>query len=209
MVAGSWREKKGRVDLACTRVILVRRAQARANNYNPNSVPRDKLELLAQSIADNGFCFPVVVILDPDLSAAEGFDVYVIVDGFHRFTVCGPDWLDVDPLPVVVLTHDFARRLAATWQFNKARGHHRVDLDADLVTALAAQGVADEEICARLGVDLDTVLRYRQLAGPAALFARAAYSPAWAMAGAAGEEGGEVDAVGPVDPPPGEAAGGG
>ena len=171
----TWREKRGRVDLACLRVIVVPRAEVEANNYNPNSVAPDKLELLAQSVADNGFCFPIVVIRD------EERGVYVIVDGFHRWTVCGPEWLDVAMVPVVVLSHTMAGRLAATWQFNKARGSHSVDLDAELIRALLEQGLTDDEVGARLGVDLDTVHRYKQVTGIAALFARSPYSTAWAM----------------------------
>ncbi len=171
----TWREKRGRVDYACMRVILVPWAEIVANNYNPNSVPPDKLELLAQSIADNGFCFPVVVIRD------EERGVYVIVDGFHRWTVSGPEWLALDMVPVVVLPHSMAQRLSATWQFNKARGHHSVDLDAELIRALLGQGLSEAEVCARLGVDADTVHRYKQVTGIAALFARSPYSTAWSM----------------------------
>lgn len=171
----TWREKRGAVDYACLRVILVRRDEVEANNYNPNSVPPDKLELLAQSIADNGFCFPVVVIRD------EERGVYVIVDGFHRWTVSGPEWLALEMVPVVVLSHSMAQRLSATWQFNKARGHHSVDLDAELIRALLQQGLTDAEVCARLGVDADTVHRYKQVTGIAALFARSPYSTAWRM----------------------------
>lgn len=171
----TWREKRGRVDYACMRVILVPWAEIVANNYNPNSVPPDKLELLAQSIADNGFCFPVVVIRD------EERGVYVIVDGFHRWIVSGPEWLALDMVPVVVLPHSMAQRLSATWQFNKARGHHSVDLDAELIRALLGQGLSEAEVCARLGVDADTVHRYKQVTGIAALFARSPYSTAWSM----------------------------
>jgi hypothetical protein len=171
----TWREKRGRVDLACLRVIVVPREEVEANNYNPNSVAPDKLELLAQSVADNGFCFPIVVIRD------EERGVYVIVDGFHRWTVCGPEWLDVAMVPVVVLPHAMAARLAATWQFNKARGSHSVDLDAELIRALIEQGLSDDEVGTRLGVDLDTVHRYKQVTGIAALFARSNYSASWSM----------------------------
>lgn len=171
----TWREKRGRVDLACLRVITVPYGEVEANGYNPNSVAPDKLELLAQSIADNGFCFPIVVIRD------EERGVYVIVDGFHRWTVCGPAWLALDAIPVVVLTHSMAERLAATWQFNKARGHHQVDLDAEVIRALLGQGKTEEEIALHLGIDGDTVHRYKQITGVAALFARTPYSTAWTM----------------------------
>ena len=171
----AWEAKRGKVALTCLQVIAAPRAQVVANNYNPNSVAPDKMELLAESVADNGFCFPIVTVYDPER------DVYVIVDGFHRWTIAQPEWLDIDPVPVVVLPHGMAGRLAATWQFNKARGTHQVDLDADLVRALLEQGLDETEVAQRLGIDLDTVHRYKQVTGVAALFAKTPYSMAWEM----------------------------
>jgi len=159
----------------CLSVRMVPREKVIANNYNPNSVSPDKLHLLRQSIVDNGFCFPIVVIYDADR------DCYVIIDGFHRRLMCEPEWLDLPEVPVVVLEHDLTRRMAATVQFNKARGHHQVDLDAEIVRSLIEQGLTDKEVAERLGMDLDTVHRYKQITGVAALFARAEYSMAWEM----------------------------
>lgn len=163
------------VGIPCANTLIVRREFVRANTYNPNAVPDAKLELLRQSILDNGFCFPIVTIFDPDLLA------FVVIDGFHRFKVSGPGWLEMAYVPVVVLDHDVSRRMAATWQFNKARGHHQVDLDADLIRALIQQGMAEDQICEHLGIDLDTVHRYKQLTGIAELFRDAAYSLSWEM----------------------------
>ena len=162
--------------IPCANTLLVRRELVRANTYNPNHVPEGKMELLRQSICDNGFCFPIVAIYDPDLRC------FVVVDGFHRYLISGPGWLDMPYVPVVVLDHDTSRRMAATWQFNKARGVHQVDLDADLIRALIEQGVSEEEIGERLGIDLDTVHRYKQLTGIAELFRHTDYSLSWEMA---------------------------
>jgi len=71
--------------------------------------------------------------------------------------------------------------MAATWQFNKARGVHQVDLDADLIRALLQQGLGEDEVAEKLGIDLDTVLRYKQVTGIAELFKGAQYSMAWEM----------------------------
>lgn len=166
---------KGQVKIAvpCANTVLVRRSLVVANTYNPNQVSDDKMELLRQSILDNGFVFPCAVIWDAE---AEQF---VIVDGFHRYLITGSRWLDLECVPVAVLDHEMAQRLAATWQFNKARGNHQVDLDADLIRALIEQGMEEEEIVKHLGIDLDTVHRYKQVTGIAALFANAVYSMAW------------------------------
>ncbi len=173
------------IAMPCMAPILVPRACIDANNYNPNSVSPDKMLLLCQSIIDNGFCFPIVVIHDPETGR------YVIIDGFHRYVVSGPEWLDLEMVPVVVLAHDMAKRLYATVQFNKARGVHQVDLDAEVVRALLAQGQSEAEIAEHLKIDPDTVHRYKQLTGVAALFQATPYSLAWTMTDDASEpEGG-------------------
>lgn len=168
---------KGAVQIGvpCADVFLARRSLVVANTYNPNHVSPDKMQLLCQSVIDNGFVFPCAVIWDDE---AEQF---VIVDGFHRYLVTGPDWLGLEYVPVAVLNHNAAQRLAATWQFNKARGSHEVDLDADLIRALLEQGMSDEDITVHLGIDLDTVHRYKQVTGIAALFANSVYSLSWHM----------------------------
>ena len=56
--------KKGTVLLPCMNVTIVPVSQVKANNYNPNNVSEDNMQLLLQSILDNGFCFPVVTIFD-------------------------------------------------------------------------------------------------------------------------------------------------
>jgi ParB-like chromosome segregation protein Spo0J len=163
------------IAMPCLNVVLVPREKVVANAYNPNSVPPDKLELLRQSIIANGFCFPIVVIYDPDE------DQYVIIDGFHRRMLCDPEWLDIPMVPVVVLAHDITQRMAATVQFNKARGIHQIDLDAEVVRAMLQQGLAEEEVAARLGMELEAVHRYKQLSGVAELFRNSDYSMSWEM----------------------------
>lgn len=164
---------KQEIKMPCLAIKLVTRDDIMANNYNPNSVPSDKMELLKQSIIDNGFCFPIVTIW------SEEEQKYVIIDGFHRFTMCSPEWLDIEQVPIVVLDHDISQRMAATVQFNKARGVHEIDGDADIVKSLSQQGLSDEEICKHLGLDAETVLRYKQLTGILDLFKNTSYSPAW------------------------------
>lgn len=163
----------GAIPVPCMTTLLVRAELVVENLYNPNSVPPDKMELLQQSILDNGVAFPVVTVWDDDQQK------FVVVDGAHRTMMLGVSWLDCDYIPVVVLPHGVEKRLAATWQFNKARGVHQVDLDADLIRRLVEQGLSDDEIAVRLGVDTDTVFRYKQVTGIAELFRGAEWSSAW------------------------------
>jgi ParB-like chromosome segregation protein Spo0J len=173
---------KRQILVPCANTLLVRRDLVVANTYNPNNVSDDKMELLYQSIVDNGFAFPIVAIWDDDQQ------LFVVVDGFHRYLISGPRWLDMSHVPVAVLAHDAKQRMVATWQFNKARGSHEVDLDADLIRALIQQGMDEEAICQHLGIDLDTVHRYKQITGIAELFQHAQYSMAWEMVEVTGGE---------------------
>ena len=164
-----------RIEMPCLQTRLVPRENVVANGYNPNSVNDDKLDLLKQSIIDNGFCFPIVTIWDGDQ------EKYVIIDGFHRWLVSSPEHLDIQEIPIVVLKHDVSKRMIATVQFNKARGVHQVDLDAELIRSLIEQGLGEEDIAAKLGLDIESVHRYKQLTGVAELFAKSDYSRSWDM----------------------------
>jgi ParB-like chromosome segregation protein Spo0J len=166
--------KKGNVALPCLDVKIVPIDQVQANNYNPNAVPENNMRLLEESILSNGFCFPVVTIWDPDE------EKYVIIDGFHRYLIFR-DWLEAKELPIVVLEHDISQRMAATVQFNRARGVHQVELMGDLVKALVEQGLADDEIAERLGMEIEEVFRLKQITGIAELFKNQVYSKAWVM----------------------------
>ena len=167
--------KHGKVLVPCANTLLVNPKLVVANGYNPNFVPSEKMALLRQSILDNGFCFPVVAIWDDEQES------FCIIDGFHRSTMAGAEWLDFDYLPLVVLDHDMKKRMAATVQFNKARGVHQVDLDADVIRALIEQGMDEEDISIHLGIDVDTIHRYKQLTGVAELFKNSNYSTSWDM----------------------------
>lgn len=167
--------KLGTIALPCMEPVVVPLDKVRANTYNPNHVSENNMELLLQSIKDNGFCFPVVVIYD------DALDEYIVIDGFHRYLIFR-DYLQADCIPVVVLKHTLAKRMAATVQFNRARGVHQVDLMGDLVQALVGQGLSDEEISQRLGMEEEEVFRLKQITGIAELFKNQVYSKSWEMA---------------------------
>jgi len=161
------------INMPCLDVQMADRDMVVANNYNPNHVSPDKMELLKQSILDNGFAYAIVTIWDEDISK------YVVIDGGHRRIICEPEWLDINPIPIIVLNHNISQRMAATIQFNKARGVHQCDLDADVIRALVEQGLSDAEISTHIGIDEDTIHRYKQLTGIAELFKNVEYSMSW------------------------------
>lgn len=166
--------KHGReVKIPCVDTVLVIRHLVQANTYNPNGMPDQKREDLIESILLAGFAYGVASWWDDDL------EKFVVVDGFHRWLVSGFDDLGLAYVPVTPLDLTPPERMMATWMFNKARGFHQVDLDAELIRSLIEQGVNEEEIVKHLGIDLDTVHRYKQVTGIAELFRGAQYSMAW------------------------------
>lgn len=164
--------KKGKIALPCMTPVIVPINKVQANDYNPNHVSTKNMKLLERSIVDNGFCFPIVTIYD------EQADKYVIVDGFHRYLIFR-DYLQAENIPVVVLKHSIAKRMAATIQFNRARGVHQIEEMGDLIIALINQGVPEDKITKELGMDLEEVLRLKQVTGVAEAFKNQAYSAAW------------------------------
>lgn len=166
--------KKGPIEMPVMRPKIVPIDMVQANDYNPNRVPKNNMQLLEESILSNGFCFAVVTIWDEDLQK------YVIVDGFHRYTVF-KDYLEAEEIAIIVLNEDINQRRAATVQFNRARGVHQVEDMGDLVAAMLKDGMDETEIAKALGMDFDEVLRLKQVTGIAELFKNQTYSKSWEM----------------------------
>lgn len=170
--------KKGRLDLPCMDVRLVPIGQVHTNNFyeNPNHVSKNNMELLERSIMLNGFCFPVVCVDSEDYPGE-----YEIVDGHHRYLIFR-DYLGADEIPIVInARHKPSDRMAATVEFNRARGVHGVEEMSDLVRRMISQGCTDDEIAKECGMELEEVLRLKQLTGIAEVFKNQVYSMSWQM----------------------------
>jgi ParB-like chromosome segregation protein Spo0J len=127
-----------------------------ANDYNPNRVSRENLDLLVQSILSNGWTLPIVV--RPD---------YTIIDGFHRWTVAGEEPLKTKlsgKVPVVIVRHDDeAGDVYGTITHNRARGTHLLEPMKNIVRRLLAQGKTVKEIGKALGMKPEEVFRLSDL----------------------------------------------
>lgn len=160
-----------------SRVRWVHVDEVQANDYNPNSVAINEMRLLHTSIAADGYTQPVVTIWDEELGR------YVIVDGFHRYTVMRTQQDVYDTtggyLPIVVIDKPIADRIAATVRHNRARGKHSVAGMSSLVFQMLQEGKSDAEICNEIGLEPEELLRLKHITGFSKLLKDHEYTMAW------------------------------
>ena len=159
------------------RIIQVPIEKVKPNTYNPNSVAPPEMRLLYESIKIDGYTMPIVCYY------SQSQDVYVIVDGFHRYRIM-LDHADIykrenGMLPVTVIDKPLSNRMASTIRHNRARGSHNVDLMSNIVKELHELGRSDAWISKHLGMDRDEILRLKQITGLAALFKDVKFGEAW------------------------------
>jgi ParB-like chromosome segregation protein Spo0J len=124
----------------------------KANDWNPNRVSQENLDLLVRSILSNGWTLPIVC--RPD---------FTIIDGFHRWTVSGREPLVTKldgKVPIVTVRHDDeTASIYGTVTHNRARGTHLLDPMKNIVTRLLSQGKTVKEIGRELGMRPEEVFR--------------------------------------------------
>jgi len=161
-------EKKQMVNLMAPLSTLqwVDRNKLHANDWNPNKVTRENLELLTQSIFSNGWTLPIVCRPDE-----------TIIDGFHRWIVSGPEWtyrpegqkkilyeLLGGNVPRVIVVHaDEAGDIYGTVTHNRARGTHLLEPMKNIVRQLISQGKSVKEISKELGMRPEEIFRLSDL----------------------------------------------
>jgi ParB-like chromosome segregation protein Spo0J len=159
-------------------VLWVKNELVKANDYNPNSVAPPEMDLLRQSIMEDGYTQPIV-------SFRESEQI-TVVDGFHRNRV-GKEIAEVKErvhgrLPVVNINQwkqGRGDRMASTIRHNRARGSHNIELMSTIVTELVEMGKGDAWICKHVGMSADELLRMKQITGLASLFQNKEFSQAW------------------------------
>ena len=158
-------------------VISVPVNKIKPNTYNPNAVAPPEMKLLYEGIKADGYTMPIVCYYSREN------DVYIIVDGFHRYRVM-LEYKDIyerenGRLPVSVIDKPIDQRMASTIRHNRARGNHTVDLMSNIVKELHELGRSDAWISRHLGMDKDEILRLKQITGLAALFKDVKFGKAW------------------------------
>ena len=137
-------------------VKFIERDKLKPNDYNPNKVSEQNLELLVQSILTNGWTMPIVI--RPDLT---------IIDGFHRWTVAGREPLKSmlgGVVPCVIVEHkDESEDIFGTVTHNRARGTHLLEPMKAIIKRLYDNGKTTKEICKELGMRPEEVFRLSDL----------------------------------------------
>lgn len=162
---------------ACYKVMAIPLEMIQANDYNPNAVATPEMRLLYISIKEDTYTMPTVVIFDPNINK------YVIIDGFHRYSTMlrNKDIYEKNDgyLPCVVLDKDINQRMASTVRHNRARGKHSVTGMGNIVFDMLKNGVEDAEICDKLGLEPQELIRLKYITGFAKMFKDHQYSKAW------------------------------
>lgn len=160
----------------CDCVLWVKQENVQANEYNPNHVASPEMKLLYESIKTDGYTMPIVTY---DLGNGKR----EIVDGFHRNRV-GREHSDIKKrihgyLPVSTIDKPADERIGSTIRHNRARGTHGIRPMSDIVLELSQMGWSDSKICQKLGMDLDEVIRLKQITGLKEAFMNHEFSKSW------------------------------
>jgi ParB-like chromosome segregation protein Spo0J len=128
-------------------IMWVKRTDLWSNDYNPNSVATPELELLRQSLREDGWSMPLIIRADGE-----------IVDGFHRWSISGEKEFyaitgGLVPVTILPQAKDRAHQIESTVRYNRARGKHVVDPMADVVIELVKLGQTKEQVCKLLGME--------------------------------------------------------
>ena len=164
-------------DQPISEVVWIPIEKVYANDYNPNSVATQEMKLLYISVKKDGYTQPVVTIYD------EAKDRYVIVDGFHRYSIMRR-YKDIyasceGKLPCVVLKGKTMNdRMASTIRHNRARGKHSVQGMSNIVMEMLLNGASDLQICNELGLEAEELVRLKYITGYAKLYEDHEYSRA-------------------------------
>ncbi len=149
--------------------------KVQANDYNPNKVAPDEMELLYTSIRLDDFTQPIV-------SYRIDNDHYEITDGFHRNKIGRYPEIAKKRhgyLPLTIIDKPLDERIGSTIRHNRARGTHQIRSMSEIVVSLASMGWSDAKIEKNLGMELDEVIRLKQISGLKEAFQNHEFSKSW------------------------------
>lgn len=105
------------------------------NDYNPNVVYNKELELLEYSILTNGWIQPILINKEED--------GYVIIDGFHRYSISKNSKKLRDKfngkVPCAILNLPIEERMLLTIRINRAKGSHIAFKMSEIIKTLVEE----------------------------------------------------------------------
>ncbi len=160
-------------------IVWKRSEEIETQKINPNSIAPPEMELLYESIKNDGYTMPVVAFTQED-------GVIRIVDGFHRRQIerihddISESTYSRIPVSFIRKSQEHeSDRMASTIRHNRARGSHNIELMSTIVSELVEMGKGDAWICKHIGMSADELLRLKQITGLASLFTNKSFSQAW------------------------------
>ena len=166
------KKKNNNIQFPVLNVKMVSIDKVVANDYNPNKVATPEMELLKHSIEEDGYTQPIVTYYDKEN------DKYIVVDGFHRYR-CAVEFFNLKEIPVVTIDKDLNNRMASTIRHNRARGTHQIIDMSKIVLDLTKNGWSEKQISQHLGMELDEIIRLKQISGLKEAFADHVFSRSW------------------------------
>ena len=164
--------KRQKIEMPVLNVKMVDINKVVANDYNPNKVAPPEMKLLKHSIEEDGYTQPIVTYYD------KKNDIYIVVDGFHRYR-CAKEYFHLKEVPIVTIDKNLESRMASTIRHNRARGTHQIIDMSHIVITLTQNGWKEAEISKHLGMELDEIIRLKQITGLKENFANHTFSKSW------------------------------
>lgn len=173
-------------------VYWIHRDQVAPNQYNPNRVAPQEMDLLEHSILKIGFVFPILLMDDGQPIAYQqnihGAKIvntgksYTIIDGFHRYTISDRPRLRAiyqGYVPAVFIANGDVEMI--TVMMNRAKGVHGVVSMSKIVVSLLSKGVPAEAVMEGMGMSKDEIIRLAQQEGITKdkVFASLEFSKSW------------------------------
>ena len=98
--------------------------------------------------------------------------------GFHRYR-CAKEYFHLKQIPIVTIDKDLENRMASTIRHNRARGTHQIIDMSNIVITLTQNGWTEANISKHLGMELDEVIRLKQITGLKEVFSNHTFSKSW------------------------------
>ena len=128
----------------------IHKDKLKANNYNPNHVFKNELQLIATSIQTNGWLQPIIINQDN-----------TIIDGFHRVTLIKTtpqlSKLTNHKVPCIKLNLTPTQQKLLTIRINRAKGTHTAYKMHEVIQQLHSEGLNIETIAHEIGANKEEI----------------------------------------------------